>query len=70
MLSKSSEIQQQIFQEADEEASDLGTPIIRGLVKEALRLYPVAPFIGRFMPKDFSLKGYPIKKDVSSNFNM
>lgn len=64
MLSQNSKIQQQIIEETDEEAADFGTTIIRGLVKEALRLYPVAPFIGRFMPKDILLKGYPIKKDV------
>lgn len=41
-------------------------PLVRGLVKETLRLYPVAPFIGRYMPEDTKIDKYFIKKDVSS----
>lgn len=58
-------MQQELFEEVEENASDLGSPISRGLVREALRLYPVAPFIGRLMPQNISLKGYPVEKDVS-----
>lgn len=43
-------------------------PLVRGLVKETLRLYPVAPFIGRYLPEDARIDKYFIKKDVSVSF--
>lgn len=38
---------------------------MHGLIKESLRLYPVAPFIGRYLPQDAQLGGHFIEKDVS-----
>lgn len=38
------------------------TPLIRGTVREALRLYPVATFIGRILGKDAILSDYRIDK--------
>ena len=35
-------------------------PYTRGLVKEAMRLFPVAPFLTRIAKSDFSLAGYNI----------
>ena len=40
-------------------------PLLKGLVKETLRLYPVAPFIGRYMAEDCIIDNYFIKKNVS-----
>ena len=39
-------------------------PLLKGLVKETLRLYPVAPFIGRYMAEDCIIDNYFIKKNV------
>ncbi|KAH8264539.1 hypothetical protein KR038_009695 [Drosophila bunnanda] len=41
-----------------------GSQLMHGLIKESLRLYPVAPFIGRTLPQDAELGGHFIKKDT------
>ncbi|XP_022216126.2 cytochrome P450 315a1, mitochondrial [Drosophila obscura] len=38
--------------------------LLHGLIKESLRLYPVAPFIGRYLPQDAHLAGHFIEKDT------
>jgi len=43
--------------------------LLHGLIKESLRLYPVAPFIGRYLPQDAQLGGHFIEKDVSKISN-
>lgn len=40
----------------------LDTPLIRGTVRETLRLYPVATFIGRILGRDAVLNNYRIDK--------
>lgn len=52
------EIQKELF---DTEKHD--TLLIRGTVREALRLFPVATFIGRFLNKDAILSNYCVDKD-------
>lgn len=42
--------------------------LLKGSLKEALRLYPVAPFITRFMPEDTIVDEYLIKRNVSLKF--
>jgi len=37
---------------------------LHGLIKETLRLYPVAPFIGRYLPQDAQIGGHHIEKNV------
>ncbi len=44
------------------------TPLIRGAVKESLRLFPVATFIGRILPMDGIIGNYRIPKHVKINF--
>lgn len=43
-------------------ADKLETPLIRGTVREALRLFPVATFIGRILDKEAILNNYLIDK--------
>lgn len=38
---------------------------IKGLIRETLRLYPVAPFIGRYLASDAVIGNYKIDKNVS-----
>ncbi|EDW66851.1 cytochrome P450 315a1, mitochondrial [Drosophila virilis] len=38
--------------------------LLHGLIKETLRLYPVAPFIGRYLPQDAQIGGHFIEKDT------
>lgn len=37
-------------------------PLVRGCMREAMRLYPVAPFIGRFVDLNAEIGGYLIPK--------
>ncbi|XP_062539100.1 cytochrome P450 315a1, mitochondrial [Armigeres subalbatus] len=40
------------------------SPLIRGTVKETLRLFPVAPFVGRFLDTDAVIGGHHIPKNA------
>ncbi|XP_062701921.1 cytochrome P450 315a1, mitochondrial [Aedes albopictus] len=42
----------------------LESPLIRGTVKESLRLFPIAPFIGRFLNTDAIIGDYCIPKNT------
>ncbi|XP_023170133.2 cytochrome P450 315a1, mitochondrial [Drosophila hydei] len=53
-------LQRRIAQERAASESQL----LHGLIKETLRLYPVAPFIGRYMPQDAQIGGHYIEKDT------
>lgn len=37
-------------------------PLVRGCLKESMRLYPVAPFLGRFLDSEAAIGGYNIPK--------
>lgn len=37
-------------------------PLVRGSLREAMRLYPIAPFIGRFIDLNAEIGGYNIPK--------
>ncbi|UYV61258.1 CYP315A1, partial [Cordylochernes scorpioides] len=64
LLSKNPECQERLY----EEIRGLGgvdldnMPYVRAVVKEALRLYPVAPFLTRFTTNDLELAGFHIPK--------
>ncbi|KAG4079752.1 hypothetical protein HA402_014883 [Bradysia odoriphaga] len=46
-------------------SSNFETPLIRGTVKESLRLFPVATFIGRILPGDGIIGNYRIPKHTA-----
>ncbi|EDW85100.1 uncharacterized protein Dwil_GK12791 [Drosophila willistoni] len=60
VLSTEPELQKRLAQEQLASESQL----LHGLIKESLRLYPVAPFIGRYLPQDSQLGCYFIEKDT------
>ncbi|EDX13308.1 GD18786 [Drosophila simulans] len=59
-LSKEPTLQKRLAKERATNDSRL----MHGLIKESLRLYPVAPFIGRYLPQDAQLGGHFIEKDT------
>uniref|UniRef100_A0A1A9V720 Cytochrome P450 315a1, mitochondrial n=1 Tax=Glossina austeni TaxID=7395 RepID=A0A1A9V720_GLOAU len=61
LLSKDSELPQKLLEECYA-LDNYSSPLVHGFIKETLRLYPVAPFIGRYMPRDVLIGGYHIKK--------
>lgn len=42
-------------------------PYLKGVVKEALRLYPVAPFQTRVLQRNTNLLGYEVPAGVSKH---
>lgn len=62
LLSRNSEMQSQVRQELFVLNEQYETPLIRGSVREALRMFPVATFVGRILGKDAILNGYHVDK--------
>ncbi|KAH8311039.1 hypothetical protein KR044_004009, partial [Drosophila immigrans] len=60
VLSQDLLLQQRIGQERASGESQ----VLHGAIKETLRLYPVAPFIGRYMPQDAVIGGHHIEKNT------
>nr|QZM07454.1 cytochrome P450 monooxygenase CYP315A1 [Lasioderma serricorne] len=57
LMSKHKELQKEIRENRDSNFS-------RNVIKETLRLYPVAPFITRFIPEDCIIANYKIPKST------
>uniref|UniRef100_A0A182N8F3 Cytochrome P450 n=1 Tax=Anopheles dirus TaxID=7168 RepID=A0A182N8F3_9DIPT len=55
---------QRTVRAAVHESGGLECPAVKGVVRETLRLYPVAPFIGRFIEQDSSFGEYSLPKDT------
>uniref|UniRef100_A0A182QLY6 Cytochrome P450 n=1 Tax=Anopheles farauti TaxID=69004 RepID=A0A182QLY6_9DIPT len=55
---------QQTVRAAVLESDGLECSAVKGVVRETLRLYPVAPFIGRFIEHDSSFGEYALPKDT------
>lgn len=62
LLSQESEIQSKIRTEDLNTRSEYS--LLQGFIRETLRLYPVAPFIGRYLKTDAIIGNYEIKKDT------
>lgn len=43
----------------------LRLPLLKGIIKESLRLYPIAPFISRYLPEDSVIGNYFVPKGVN-----
>lgn len=62
LLSRNAAMQQLVRDELLAASGQHETPLIRGTVREALRMFPVATFIGRILGKDAILNGYRVDK--------
>lgn len=58
------EQQQEMIRQELLNTNKMDTPLIRGTVRETLRLFPVATFIGRILSKDAILSNYHIDKNT------
>ncbi|XP_071444239.1 cytochrome P450 315a1, mitochondrial [Hetaerina americana] len=72
LLAKHPEVQDKVVREIkesglDQTVNDYGSesliqqlPILKGVIREALRLFPVAPFLTRILPVDCPMGGYNV----------
>lgn len=58
LLSKHRDVQEKLAGTSD-------SNYIKYIVREALRMYPVAPFLTRILPQDINLGGYIVPSNVS-----
>ncbi|XP_058064126.1 cytochrome P450 315a1, mitochondrial isoform X1 [Anopheles bellator] len=63
LLASNQRVQNTVRKNIDD-AACLESSAIKGVVREALRLYPVAPFVGRFIDSDALFCGYKIPKET------
>lgn len=70
LLAKYPESQQRLYDQVRnlESISAVENQFLKGFLRETLRLYPVAPFITRYMPEDVKIDGYDLNKGVSLCF--
>lgn len=59
LLSKNKDVRQELFKR---------NSIINYAIKESMRLYPVAPFLTRILPKECIFGAYKLKGGVSNLF--
>lgn len=64
LLSRNQDIQSKVRDEIYTSDNWMENAYIKGFIKETMRLYPVAPFIGRYVPTDTEIENYKIDKDV------
>ena len=77
LLAKHPNVQETIFAEINEFRSTndceqkwqqaASSITLKGAVKEALRLYPVAPFLTRILPHESVIGGFVIPAEVSKS---
>lgn len=67
LLAKNEQAQQKVFEDVKHDLDNMECGLIRGTVREALRMYPVAFFIGRQFAVDGTIENYTIPKDVRNN---
>ncbi|XP_022901750.1 cytochrome P450 315a1, mitochondrial [Onthophagus taurus] len=61
LIGKHQNVQNNLFKSLK---SGPNPPILKGIFKEGLRLYPVAPFLTRFLAQDTILNGYKVPKNT------
>lgn len=67
MLARHAKAQDSVRADIFNDPDNSEVSMVRGTVREALRLYPVATFIGRILPIDAVIGNYEIPKHVRIN---
>lgn len=68
LLARHPNLQDELYAELQQARSSddiVQLPLLRGTIREALRLYPVAPFLTRYLPEDSLIGGYHVPAGVS-----
>lgn len=58
-------MQEQIFHELKHQDNYENVPLLKNSIRESMRLYPVAPFITRYLPTNTNIGKYTIAAGVS-----
>lgn len=61
-IAKDQELAKMVREDITINEGSMEAPLVRGCMREAMRLYPVAPFIGRFVDLNAEIGGYLIPK--------
>ncbi|XP_071856198.1 cytochrome P450 family protein sad [Bombus fervidus] len=64
LLCNHPERQEELFEQLKDlsQRDILRIPLLKGVIKESLRLYPIAPFISRYLPQDSVISNYFVAK--------
>lgn len=67
LLCNHPEKQEELFKHLKDLSQEdiLRLPLLKGIIKESLRLYPIAPFISRYLPEDSVIGNYFVPKGVN-----
>lgn len=67
LLCNHPERQEELFEQLKDlsQRDILRIPLLKGVIKESLRLYPIAPFISRYLPEDSVISNYFVRKGVN-----
>lgn len=60
LLAKNAEAQEKVAAAVCNGTDVMQSALLRGVVREALRLYPVAPFLTRIIPESCIIGGYEL----------
>jgi ecdysteroid 2-hydroxylase len=66
-LAKDPKVQQEVRQGIQAEGGGMESALVRATVRESLRMYPVAPFVGRILMTESVIGQYRIPQIVSFN---
>lgn len=64
LLARDQHTQQQVRDDIQRHPAELDAPLVRGTVRETMRLYPVAYIIGRLMASDAVIADYAIPRNT------